>query len=122
MAVRIRLQRHGAKHNPTYRLVAAESTKPRDGRFIEILGSYHPKARGAQKEIEIKLERIDYWINVGAQPTETARSLIKKARRATSSDGQVVSPKNKKETKQPSVESVSPEVPLEEQEKPSVSN
>jgi len=86
MAVKIRLQRHGAKHNPTYRLVAAESTKPRDGRFIEILGLYHPKARGSQKEIEIKLERVDYWINVGAQTTETARSLIKKTRRAISSD------------------------------------
>jgi len=88
MAVRIRLQRCGAKHRPTYRIVAAESTKRRDGRFIEILGFYHPKARGAQKEIEIKLERVDYWIKVGAQATETANSLIKRARRAPSTESQ----------------------------------
>ena len=85
MAVKIRLQRCGAKHTPVYRIVAADSRSPRDGRFIEALGTYHPKARGATKELEIKLDRVDYWLGVGAQMTDTARSLIKRAKKAPTS-------------------------------------
>lgn len=81
MAVKIRLQRCGAKHAPVYRIVAADSRAPRDGRFIEALGTYNPKARGAAKELEVKLDRIDHWLKVGAQMTDTARSLVKRGKK-----------------------------------------
>ena len=76
--VKIRLARHGRKKSPFYRVVAANSRSPRDGRFIEILGTYNPMLKEESKEINLKLDRIDYWLSVGAQPTETAASLIKK--------------------------------------------
>lgn len=79
MALKIRLQRHGSTHAPVYRVVVAESTARRDGRFVENLGVYNPKARGKDTELSLKLDRVDYWLKVGAQPTDTARSLIKKA-------------------------------------------
>ena len=78
MAVRIRLTRMGAKKRPFYRLIAADSRSPRDGRFIEKLGYYDPMRD--PPVIKIDLSRVDYWIGVGAQPSETANSLIKKAR------------------------------------------
>ena len=84
MAVKIRLQRHGAKHAPVYRLVAADARKPRDGRFIEVLGTYHPKARGQTQALTLKLDRVDYWLSVGAQCSDTAHSLVKQARRDNS--------------------------------------
>lgn len=81
MALKIRLQRKGTRHAPVYRMVVAEHTVARDGRFVELLGTYAPQARGQDKEISIKLDRIDYWISVGAKPTNTARDLIRKARK-----------------------------------------
>lgn len=81
MALKIRLQRHGSAHSPVYRMVVAESTNRRDGRHVEVVGQYNPKARGKDTELAIKLDRIDYWVGVGAKPTDTARSLIKKARK-----------------------------------------
>jgi len=82
MALKIRLQRHGSAHNPVYRIVVAESSNRRDGRHNEILGNYNPRARGQDAELKINLERVDYWTGVGAKPTDTARSLINRARRA----------------------------------------
>ncbi len=82
MALKIRLQRHGAVHDPIYRMVVAESTARRDGRFVEQLGNYKPKASGKDQELSLKLDRIDYWVSVGAKPTDTARTLINKVRRA----------------------------------------
>ncbi|MDR2863953.1 MAG: 30S ribosomal protein S16 [Puniceicoccales bacterium] len=80
--VRIRLQRHGSTHAPNYRLVACESTTRRDGRFIEILGTYTPRAAtGKQVAINLNLDRVEHWLSVGAQPSDTARSLIKRARK-----------------------------------------
>jgi small subunit ribosomal protein S16 len=76
--VRIRLQRHGSTHTPNYRLVATESSVRRDGRFVEILGSYNPTAKGKTPEVTINLDRVNYWLGVGAQPSDTARSLIKR--------------------------------------------
>jgi small subunit ribosomal protein S16 len=81
MALKIRLQRKGMRHAPVYRLVVAEHTSARDGRFVEVLGTYAPQARGQDKEIVIDLDRTDYWIGVGAKPTETAQDLIRKARK-----------------------------------------
>ena len=76
MATRIRLARFGSKKNPHYRLVVADQRAPRDGRYIEILGHYDP-----QKGIEqatVKSERLQYWLECGAQPTHTAKRIIQK--------------------------------------------
>ena len=78
--LKIRLQRHGAKHAPFYRMVVAESTSPRDGRFIEILGTYNPQAHVREEELNLRIQRIDHWLGVGAQPTDTASSLINQGR------------------------------------------
>lgn len=84
MAVKIRLQRHGSKGAPVYRLVAADARARRDGRFVEVLGTYNPKATKQDDEFRsFKLDRIDYWLEQGAHPTDTARSLISKVRAAT---------------------------------------
>ena len=77
MAVRIRLKRLGAKKAPYYRIIVADSRCPRDGRFIEELGTYDPMAEGEQR-IKVDMERAQYWIANGAQPTETVRGLLKK--------------------------------------------
>ena len=82
MALKIRLQRHGSAHAPVYRVVVAESTARRDGRFVENIGVYNPKARGKDIPLRLDIERVDYWIKNGAQPTDTARSLIRQARKA----------------------------------------
>jgi small subunit ribosomal protein S16 len=81
MALKIRLQRHGASHRPFYRMVVTEATARRDGRFVEVLGTYEPQAKRAADEVKVKLDRVDYWKSVGAKPTDTAASLIRKARR-----------------------------------------
>ncbi|MCD8534729.1 MAG: 30S ribosomal protein S16 [Verrucomicrobia bacterium] len=80
--VKLRLKRMGTKHAPFYRLVATDSRSPRDGRFIETVGTYDPKKKGVNYEIDIS--RVDYWLQSGAQPTETAASLIRKAKRQVS--------------------------------------
>jgi small subunit ribosomal protein S16 len=76
MAVKIRLKRIGAKKNPFYRVVVADSRYPRDGRFIEEIGTYNPLADPS--EIKIDSEKASQWIKNGAQPTETVKSLLKK--------------------------------------------
>ena len=77
MAVKIRLKRMGAKKNPFYRVVVADSRSPRDGRFIEEIGYYNPMTNPA--EVKIDAEKATKWIADGAQPTETVKSLLKKA-------------------------------------------
>ncbi|HKK90270.1 MAG: 30S ribosomal protein S16 [Desulfobacteraceae bacterium] len=76
MAVKIRLARRGAKKKPFYRIVAADIESPRDGRFLETLGTYDPMQEPAA--VEIKEERIQHWIHQGAVPTTTVKSLLKK--------------------------------------------
>ncbi|MBI9077497.1 MAG: 30S ribosomal protein S16 [Desulfatibacillum sp.] len=75
MAVKIRLARHGAKKRPYYRIVVADSESPRDGRFIEIVGTYNPVAEPAQ--IELKDSRVKHWMDKGALPTHTVRTILK---------------------------------------------
>ena len=75
--VKIRLRRMGAKKAPFYRVIVADSRSPRDGRFIEEIGTYDPLTDPAT--IEIDMERANYWIANGAQPTDTVRGLLKKA-------------------------------------------
>lgn len=81
MALKIRLQRHGSRNAPFYRMVVAESSARRDGRFVELLGTYNPRVSNDAELFNLKLDRIDYWTSVGAKPSETAASLIKKARK-----------------------------------------
>ena len=76
--VRIRLTRMGAKKRPFYRVVVADARSPRDGRFIEQLGYYNPMTK--PKTLELKLDRVDYWLGVGASPSETVGRLIENAR------------------------------------------
>ena len=76
MAVSIRLRREGAKNRPYYKVVVADSRSPRDGKFIEVIGTYDPKKPAHNSTI--KLDRAEYWISKGAQPSDTVRSLIKK--------------------------------------------
>jgi len=76
MAVRIRLKRMGAKKNPFYRVVVADSRSPRDGRFIEEIGTYNPVANPAQ--VNIDSEKAQKWLKNGAQPTDTVKALLKK--------------------------------------------
>ena len=76
MAVKIRLARHGAKKRPFYRIVVADSESPRDGRFLEIVGTYNPLMEPA--EVSFKNERVKYWMDQGAIPTNTVKNLIKK--------------------------------------------
>ncbi|MEG0546212.1 MAG: 30S ribosomal protein S16 [Oscillospiraceae bacterium] len=77
MAVKIRLRRLGAKRTPFYRVVVADSKAPRDGRFIEEIGTFDPMKNPA--EINIDAEKAAQWIKNGAQPTETAKALLKKS-------------------------------------------
>jgi len=80
MAAKIRLMRTGAKNRPCYRIVVTHGASPRDGRFIEALGSYDPKQKDSEN-FTMDLERAEYWLGVGAQPSETVKSLIKAARK-----------------------------------------
>lgn len=76
MAVKIRLARHGAKKRPFYRIVVADSESPRDGRFLESVGTYNPLKEPA--EVTLKENRIKYWMGQGALPTDTVKSILKK--------------------------------------------
>ena len=79
----IRLARHGAKKKPFYHIVAADKRMPRDGRFIEKLGFFNPVASGQAEKLRMELERVEYWLSQGAQPSDRVKSLIKDARKAT---------------------------------------
>ncbi|MBS1493737.1 MAG: 30S ribosomal protein S16 [Bacteroidetes bacterium] len=74
--VKLRLKRMGKKAYPVYKIVAADSRSPRDGRFIEAVGHYNPNAEPAV--VTLKDERVSYWLNSGAQPTDTVRSILSK--------------------------------------------
>ena len=76
MSVSIRLRREGAKNRPYYKVVVADSRSPRDGKFIEVIGTYDPKKPGHNSSLNV--ERAEFWISKGAQPSDTVRSLIKK--------------------------------------------
>jgi small subunit ribosomal protein S16 len=75
MSVKIRLARHGAKKRPFYRIVVADSESPRDGKFLENVGTYNPLTDPV--EVVLNQERIKYWIDQGAIPTDTVKSLLK---------------------------------------------
>ena len=80
MPVRIRMKRIGAKNSPVFRIVVTDGRSPRDGKFIEELGTYHPMKKG--ENVAFDLERARYWISKGAQPSDTVASFIKRAGKA----------------------------------------
>jgi len=80
MAVKIRLKRVGTRNTPAFRIVVADGRSPRDGKFIEEIGTYLPLQQGVN--FKINLDRVKYWVGVGAQPSDTVASFIRKATRA----------------------------------------
>lgn len=79
MVVRLRFQRFGRTHAPFYRLVAAHHKAPRDGKFLEVLGTYNPIAnRHGVKEVRLQVDRLQYWLSVGAQPSQRAAWILGK--------------------------------------------
>ena len=82
--VTIRLARHGAKKTPFYHITVADRASSRDGRFIERVGFYNPVAKGQSEMLRMDLDRVDYWLGVGAQPSDVVRNLIKQARKNAS--------------------------------------
>jgi small subunit ribosomal protein S16 len=78
MAVRLRLKRFGRTHRSCYRLAAMEARNPRDGRVLEELGFYDPENKDVDRQVKLNAERIQYWLGVGAVPTETVRHLLRK--------------------------------------------
>jgi small subunit ribosomal protein S16 len=80
MSVKIRMKRVGAKNKPAFRIVVADSRSPRDGKFIEEVGTYQPRKKG--DNFALDLERVKYWLSKGAQPSDTVASFIKKASKA----------------------------------------
>jgi small subunit ribosomal protein S16 len=77
MATRIRLRREGRKGIPFYRIVVADKEAPRDGRFVEIIGTYQP--RKAEQQVTLKADRANHWLDSGALPTDTVRSILRRA-------------------------------------------
>lgn len=90
MAVKIRMKRLGRKHRPFYRICVMDSRVPRGGKTIEELGSYDPMVRVKSDRVVLNMERVDYWIGVGAQPTEKVAVLIDKVK--SNRFGSVVEP------------------------------
>ena len=79
MAVKIRLKKMGRKNRPFFRIVAAEARSKRDGEEIEVLGHYDPLVKDKEKQVAVKRERIQYWLGVGAKPTDTVAGMLKRA-------------------------------------------
>ena len=81
MAVAIRLRREGTKNRAYYKVVVADQRSPRDGKFIEIIGTYDPLSKDNRSTVDV--DRADYWVKCGARPSDTVKSIIKKARTAS---------------------------------------
>jgi len=121
MAVAIRLRREGALNRPYFKVVVTDTRSPRDGKFIEIVGTYDPKKGGMNSTL--KLERIEYWISKGAQPSDTVRSLIKKNKNPEEAAKKMAAAEAKKAAKAkvapkteaaPATEAPAPEAPAPE--------
>ncbi len=84
--VKIRLARGGAKKRPFYHIVVANERNPRDGKNLERLGYFNPVATGGGTRLKLDLDRINYWVSVGAQPTDRVKALIKDAQKAPASE------------------------------------
>lgn len=82
MAAKIRLARVGGHKNPYYRIVVADGERARDGKFLEILGTYHPVHKGKEIEIKVHQDRLDKWLKDGARPSETVAQVLAKYKKA----------------------------------------
>lgn len=80
MSVRIRMKRMGRRHRPFYRICIMDRQKPRDGRSIEEVGYYDPMVADKSQRVSLKMDRVDYWLSVGAEPSEKVATLIKKVK------------------------------------------
>jgi len=109
MAVSIRLRREGTKNRPYYKVVVADRRSPRDGKFIEIIGAYDPKKPGHNSTLNI--DRVEYWISKGAQPSDTVRSLIKKNKKAATTAEPAAKAEPKEKEQQSDHEPSSPPAP-----------
>src|SRR4051794_14734136 len=109
MAVSIRLRREGTTNRPYYKVVVADSRSPRDGKFIEIIGTYDPKK--ADNNSTLKLDRVEHWISKGAQPSDTVRSLIKKNKKSSGSAPAESAPAEKEEPKAEKAPEITEEAP-----------
>lgn len=112
--VKIRLSRGGAKKRPFYHVVVADERNKRDGRYIERVGYFNPVARGAEKTLQINVDRIDYWIGQGAQPSDRVAALIKQNANAPAEEA---APVEKKAAAKPAPkkEAKAEEAPAEEE-------
>ena len=113
MSVKLRLKRIGARNTPIYRIVATDSRSPRDGRPIEELGTYNP-VQQTEPNFDLNLERAEHWLSVGAQPSDTVRSFIRKARRAAAGLPPKESKPKKAAKPDPAEEAKAEETPAEE--------
>ncbi|MEW4528278.1 MAG: 30S ribosomal protein S16 [Maioricimonas sp. JB045] len=110
MAVRIRMKRLGRKHRPYYRICVMDSRSPRDGKTIEEIGTYDPMIRDKSQRVSLKLERVDHWLSVGAQPTEKVAVLIRKFKESDWGETKSPPPMTPPQEKKPAEE----EAPAEE--------
>ena len=119
MAVKMRLKRIGMKNTPVFRIVVTDGRSPRDGRFIEEIGTYWPLKEGADN-FTINLDRTKYWRGVGAQPSETVASIIKRALRAEKGlepkAKKIKKPKAEPKAEEPEAKAEEPEAKAEEPE------
>ncbi|VAX40172.1 SSU ribosomal protein S16p [hydrothermal vent metagenome] len=113
MAVKIRMKRLGRRHRPYFRICVMDSRVPRDGKAIEEVGMYDPMVREKSDRVQLNMERIDYWISVGAQPSEKVAVLIKKVK--TNKFGSVIAPPPMTAPKEPKPEASAEEAPAAEE-------
>ncbi|MBU1022719.1 30S ribosomal protein S16 [bacterium] len=85
MSLKIRLKRIGMRKQPSYKIVVADARKPRDGKAVDILGTYSPQRK--DKPLTLDIEKVDKWLSVGAQPTDAAKKIVDKARKAAEEQG-----------------------------------
>lgn len=109
--VKIRMARHGAKKRPYYHIVVANSESPRDGRFLEQLGVYDPSR---EDELRLDLERVDYWVSVGARPSSRVKKLINIMRNRPDEPIAAPEPKAEAEAPKPKAEAEAPKAEAEE--------
>ena len=113
--VKIRLSRGGAKKRPFYQIVVADERNSRDGRYIERVGFFNPVARGNEKPLQINVERVDYWLGQGAQPSERVLNLLKRnAKNPVETAAELPAKPKKKKAAAAPVEEAPEEAPVEE--------
>lgn len=118
MAVRIRMKRMGRKHRPFYRICVMDSRKQRDGEAIEEIGTYDTSVADKSKRVTINMERVDYWMSVGAKPSENVATLIKKVKKnkfgTAAAPAPLIAPKEPEPEPEPETSEAAEEATAEE--------